>query len=105
MNFSRSAMTLSNLAAILDPASARHRDFIIQLSPNTHEELRITLGEARARHTTWPATSQTRHPNAAKQITIVTANNASHPSLPSNPNSQPQPRLVDHKPTQPSRAS
>src|SRR6185312_13669031 len=46
---SRSVMTVSNLAAILDPRAADDRDFIIQLSPDADEELRITWGEARAR--------------------------------------------------------
>ena len=42
-------MTLNNLAAILDPAAPDTRDFIIQLSPEADEELRLTYGEARAR--------------------------------------------------------
>ena len=42
-------MTVSNLAAILDPRAPDDRDFIIQLSPEADEELRLTWGEARAR--------------------------------------------------------
>ena len=42
-------MTLSNLAAILDPAAPDNRAFIIQLSPEGDEELRLSYGEGRAR--------------------------------------------------------
>ncbi|MBN9085679.1 MAG: acyl--CoA ligase [Reyranella sp.] len=42
-------MTITNLAAILDPDAPDDRDFIIQLSPEAEEELRLSWGEARAR--------------------------------------------------------
>ena len=41
-------MALKNLAAILDPAAPDDRPFIIQLSPDGDEQLRLSYGEARA---------------------------------------------------------
>src|SRR4051812_18665558 len=46
---SMAAAALTNLAAILDPAAPDDRDFIIQLSADADEELRLTWGEARRR--------------------------------------------------------
>jgi hypothetical protein len=42
-------MDLKNLAALLDPTAPDGRDFIIQLSPEGDEELRLSYGEARRR--------------------------------------------------------
>ena len=42
-------MGLTNLAAILDPAAPDDRAFIIQVSPEADEELRLSYGQARSR--------------------------------------------------------
>ena len=42
-------MTLSNLAAILDPAAPDDRPFIIQLSPEGDEQSRLSYGVGRQR--------------------------------------------------------
>jgi acyl-CoA synthetase (AMP-forming)/AMP-acid ligase II len=71
-------MTVSNLAAILDPRAADDRDFIIQLSPDADEELRITWGEARARIAALARGLLKRGLKRGEAVAIVAANSADY---------------------------
>src|SRR5678815_1209450 len=71
-------MTLSNLAAILDPAAPDTRDFIIQLSPEADEELRLGYGEARARIAAMARGLLKRGLQRGEAVAIVAANSADY---------------------------
>jgi long-chain acyl-CoA synthetase len=71
-------MTVSNLAAILDPRAPDDRDFIIQLSPDADEELRITWGEARARIAALARGLLERGLKRGEAVAIVAANSADY---------------------------
>src|SRR5580698_2079307 len=71
-------MIPSNLAAILDPTAPDERDFIIQLSPDAAEELRITWGEARARIAALARGLQKRGLKRGEAVAIVAANSADY---------------------------
>jgi long-chain acyl-CoA synthetase len=71
-------MTLSNLAAILDPAAPDDRDFIIQLSPEADEELRLSYGEARARIAAMARGLLKRGLGRGEAVAIVAANSADY---------------------------
>src|SRR5512135_1454278 len=71
-------MTISNLAAILDPAAPDDRDFIIQLSPEADEELRLTWGQARARIAALARGLLRRGLKRGEAVAIVAANSADY---------------------------
>src|SRR4051812_18889809 len=74
----QSAMPLSNLAAILDPAAPDTQDFIIQLSPEADEELRLSYGEARARIASMARGLLKRGLGRGEAVAIVAANSADY---------------------------
>src|SRR5579883_25075 len=71
-------MTISNLAAILDPAAPDDRAFIIQLSPDADEELRLTWAEARARIAALARGLLKRGLTRGEAVAIVAANSADY---------------------------
>ena len=71
-------MTISNLAAILDPAAPDTQDFIIQVSPEADEELRLSYGEARARIATMARGLLKRGLERGEAVAIVAANSADY---------------------------
>ena len=71
-------MTISNLAAILDPSAPDDRDFIIQLSPEADEELRLTWGQARLRIAALARGLLKRGLRRGEAVAIVAANSADY---------------------------
>ncbi|HZP98893.1 MAG TPA: class I adenylate-forming enzyme family protein [Reyranella sp.] len=71
-------MTLKNLAAILDPAAPDDRPFIIQLSPDADEMLRIGYGEARQRIAGLARGLLKRGLKRGEAVAIVAANSADY---------------------------
>src|SRR6478609_7827562 len=71
-------MTISNLAAILDPAAPDTQDFIIQVSPEVDEELRLGWGEARARIAALARGLLKRGLKRREAVAIVAANSADY---------------------------
>jgi acyl-CoA synthetase (AMP-forming)/AMP-acid ligase II len=71
-------VTVSNLAAILDPSAPDDRDFIIQLSPDGDEELRLTWGDARRRIAALARGLQKRGLRRGEAVAIVAANSADY---------------------------
>ena len=71
-------MTISNLAAILDPAAPDTQDFIIQVSPEADEELRLSYGEARARIAAMARGLLKRGLERGEAVAIVAANSADY---------------------------
>ncbi|HEY4165460.1 MAG TPA: AMP-binding protein, partial [Reyranella sp.] len=71
-------MTISNLASILDPAAPDDRVFIVQLSPEADEELRLTWGQARARIAALARGLLKRGLKRGDAVAIVAANSADY---------------------------
>jgi acyl-CoA synthetase (AMP-forming)/AMP-acid ligase II len=71
-------MDLKNLAAILDPTAPDERDFIIQLSPEGDEELRLTYGEARTRIAALARGLLKRRLKRGQAVAIVAANSVDY---------------------------
>jgi len=71
-------MNLKNLAALLDPTAPDARDFIIQLSPEGDEELRLTYGEARRRIAALARGLLMRGLKRGEAVAIVAANGADY---------------------------
>src|SRR5690242_19925901 len=71
-------MTITNLAAILDPAAPDDRDFIIQLSPEADEELRQSWGDARQRIAGLARGLLKRGLRRGDAVAIVAANSADY---------------------------
>jgi len=71
-------MTVTNLAAILDRSAPDDRDFIIQLSPDADEELRLTWGAARARIAALARGLLKRGLTHGDAVAIVAANSADY---------------------------
>ena len=71
-------MTISNLAAILDPSAPDDRDFIIQLSPEAGEELRMSWGQARTRIAALARGLQKRSLKRGEAVAIVATNSADY---------------------------
>jgi long-chain acyl-CoA synthetase len=71
-------MTLSNLAAILDPAAPDDRPFIIQLSPGGDEELRLSYGDGRRRIAGLARGLLKRGLKRGEAVAIVAANSADY---------------------------
>ena len=71
-------MTITNLAAILDPAAPDDRDFIIQLSAEGDEELRLGWGEARRRIVALARGLLKRGLGRGDAVAIVAANSADY---------------------------
>src|SRR5258707_2583678 len=73
-----SLMDLKNLAAILDPAAPATRDFIIQLSPDGDEQMRLTYGQARERIAALARGLLKRGLKRGEAVAIVAANSADY---------------------------
>ena len=71
-------MTLTNLAAILDPAAPDDRPFIIQLSPDAEEMLRLSYAEARRRIGALARGLLKRGLKRGEAVAIVAANSADY---------------------------
>jgi acyl-CoA synthetase (AMP-forming)/AMP-acid ligase II len=71
-------MTITNLAAILDPSAPDDRDFIIQLSAHGDEELRLSWGQARARIAGLARGLLKRGLQRGEAVAIVAANSADY---------------------------
>ena len=71
-------MTISNLAAILDPAAPDDRPFIIELSPGGDEQSRLSYGGARARIAGLARGLLKRGLRRGEAIAIVAANSADY---------------------------
>lgn len=71
-------MSLTNLAAILDPTAPDDRPFIIQLSPEANEQLRLSYGEARARIAALARGLLKRDLKRGDAVAIVAANSADY---------------------------
>lgn len=71
-------MSLTNLAAILDPTAPDDRDFIIQLSPEGDEQFRITYGEGRKRIAAMARGLLKRGLKRGEAVAIVAANSADY---------------------------
>lgn len=71
-------MSLTNLAAILDPTAPDDRPFIIQLSPDADEQLRLSYGEARARIAALARGLLKRGLTRGEAVAIVAANSADY---------------------------
>ncbi len=71
-------MSLKNLAAILDPAAPDDRPFIIQLSPDGDEQLRLTYGEGRRRIAALARSLLKRGLKRGEAVAIVAANSADY---------------------------
>src|SRR5471032_1388030 len=71
-------MGLTNLAAILDPAAPDDRPFIIQVSPEADEELRLSYGEARGRIAALARGLLKRGLKRGEAVAIVAANSADY---------------------------
>jgi long-chain acyl-CoA synthetase len=71
-------MSLSNLAAILDPAAPDGRDFIVQLSPEGDEQLRLSYGDGRRRIAALARGLLKRELKRGEAVAIVAANSADY---------------------------
>src|SRR3954467_11642427 len=71
-------MSPTNLGAILDAAAPDAQDFIIQLSPEADEELRLSYGEARARIAAMARGLLKRGLQRGDAVAIVAANSADY---------------------------
>eukprot|EP01034_Spumella_vulgaris_P008846 gene8846-11244_t len=71
-------MSLKNLAAILDPQAPADRPFIIQVSPEGDEQLRLSYGEARARIAGLARGLLKRGLKRGEAVAIVAANSADY---------------------------
>src|SRR3954467_7838693 len=71
-------MSPTNLGAILDAAAPDAQDFIIQLSPEADEELRLSYGEARARIAAMARGLLKRGLERGEAVAIVAANSADY---------------------------
>ena len=71
-------MSLTNLAAILDPTAPDDRPFIVQLSPDADEQLRLSYGEARARIAALARGLLKRGLTRGEAVAIVAANSADY---------------------------
>jgi long-chain acyl-CoA synthetase len=71
-------MSLGNLAAILDPAAPDDRPFIIQLSPDGDEQLRLSYGEGRRRIAALARGLLKRGLGRGEAVAIVAANSADY---------------------------
>ena len=71
-------MSLTNLAAILDPAAPDDRPFIVQLSPEADEQLRLSYGEARTRIAALARGLLKRGLVRGEAVAIVAANSADY---------------------------
>lgn len=74
-------MSLKNLAAILDPTAPDDRPFIIQLSPDGDEQLRLTYGEGRRRIAALARGLLKRGLKRGEAVAIVAANSADYLAL------------------------
>ena len=71
-------MSLKNLAAILDPQAPADRPFIIQVSPDGDEQLRLSYGETRARIAALARGLLKRGLARGEAVAIVAANSADY---------------------------
>ncbi|MCX7361247.1 MAG: class I adenylate-forming enzyme family protein [Alphaproteobacteria bacterium] len=71
-------MSLTNLAAILDPTAPDDRPFVVQLSPEADEHLRISYGEARTRIAALARGLLKRGLTRGEAVAIVAANSADY---------------------------
>ncbi len=71
-------MTLKNLAAILDPTAPDDRPFIVQLSPEGDEQLRLSYGEGRRRIAALARGLLKRGLGRGDAVAIVAANSADY---------------------------
>jgi long-chain acyl-CoA synthetase len=71
-------MDLKNLAAILDPAAPDDRPFIIQLSPDGDEQLRLSYGDGRRRIAALARGLLKRGLKRGEAVAIVAANSADY---------------------------
>jgi long-chain acyl-CoA synthetase len=71
-------MSPKNLAAILDPIAPGTRDFIVQLSPEGDEQLRLSYGEGRQRIAALARGLQKRGLKRGEAVAIVAANSADY---------------------------
>ena len=71
-------MSLKNLAAILDPAAPDDRLFVIQLSPEGDEQLRLSYGAARRRIAALARGLLKRRLKRGEAVAIVAANSADY---------------------------
>ena len=71
-------MSLTNLAAILDPTAPDDRPFIVQLSPEGDEQLRLSYGEARRRIAALARRLLKRGLRRGEAVAIVAANSADY---------------------------
>ena len=71
-------MGLTNLAAILDPESPDDRPFIIQISPEADEELRLSYGQARSRIAALARGLLKHGLKRGEAVAIVAANSADY---------------------------
>ena len=69
-------MNLKNLAAILDPQAPADRPFIIQVSPEGDEQLRLSYGQARTRIAALARGLLKRGLARGEAVAIVAANSA-----------------------------
>src|SRR5471030_2597575 len=71
-------MNITNLAAILDPAAPDARDFIVQLSTEGDEQLRLSYGEGRKRIAALARGLLKRGLKRGEAVAIVAANSADY---------------------------
>jgi acyl-CoA synthetase (AMP-forming)/AMP-acid ligase II len=71
-------VTITNLAAILDPSAPDDRDFVVQLSPEADEELRLNWGQGRARIAGLARGLLERGLKRGEAVAIVAANSADY---------------------------
>jgi acyl-CoA synthetase (AMP-forming)/AMP-acid ligase II len=71
-------MAVTNLAAILDPAAPDDRPFVIQLTPDAEEMLRITYGQARRRIAALARGLLKRGLRRGDAVAIIAANSADY---------------------------
>ena len=71
-------MSLKNLAAILDPSAPDDRPFIIQLSPEGDEEMRLSYGQGRKRIAALARGLLKRGLKRGEAVAIVAANSADY---------------------------